>query len=206
MSILKEVDVGEFLLNNPKYLPKWFSKHGTAALLEELKSYEKTTEPLKKISENVEPKASPKMSPLSGGRNSITTNIFKSYLEGQRQRKQSLAKKDRNKMLQLNEKELFMELIRDVASELDVNVLCHKILQNVSILTNSDRGSLFLTRGHKDNKFLVSKLFDVTETSTLAESIHTEEQEIKVPFGKGIAGHVALSKEIVNIKDAYEVG
>jgi putative methionine-R-sulfoxide reductase with GAF domain len=51
----------------------------------------------------------------------------------------------------------------------------------------------------------VSKLFDVTETSTLKDSLHTEETEIKVPFGRGIAGCVAETKETVNIQEAYEV-
>jgi len=58
----------------------------------------------------------------------------------------------------LDEGELFMELIRDVSNELDIDVLCHKILVNVGILTRADRGSLFLVRG----RHLVAKLFDVT--------------------------------------------
>jgi cGMP-specific 3',5'-cyclic phosphodiesterase len=32
-----------------------------------------------------------------------------------------------------------------------------------------------------------------------------QNEEIRIPFGVGIAGHVALTKEIVNIKDAYKV-
>ena len=75
----------------------------------------------------------------------------------------------------------------------------------MSILTNSDRGSLFLVRGSKDNKYLVSKLFDVTESSTLEQSVHTEANEITVPFGVGIAGNVALSREPININDVYAV-
>ncbi|XP_033120849.1 cGMP-specific 3',5'-cyclic phosphodiesterase-like, partial [Anneissia japonica] len=113
---------------------------------------------------------------------------------------------NRNKtaLAKLDEKELFMELIRDIANELDLNTLCHKILMNVSMLTNGDRCSLFLVRGSKDQRFLVSKLFDVTEHSTVEDSVHTQEEEIKIPFGQGIAGHVAQTKETVNIKNAYE--
>ncbi|XP_059177094.1 LOW QUALITY PROTEIN: cGMP-specific 3',5'-cyclic phosphodiesterase-like [Physella acuta] len=136
------------------------------------------------------------------GRNSITSMIFRKYLDGDRTRRASV-KKDLEDLRRMSEEELFMELIRDIASELDVNVLCHKILQNVSILTNSDRGSLFLVRGSRDNKYLVSKLFDVTESSTLEQSIHTEANEIVVPFGVGIAGNVALTREAINIKDVY---
>lgn len=56
-----------------------------------------------------------------------------------------------------------MELVRDVANELDINVLCHKILVNVGLLTHADRGSLFLVKGDGENRVLVAKLFDVTE-------------------------------------------
>lgn len=62
----------------------------------------------------------------------------------------------------LDEGELFMELIRDIANELDINVLCHKILVNVGLLTHADRGSLFLADGPPNNRYLVAKLFDVT--------------------------------------------
>lgn len=62
----------------------------------------------------------------------------------------------------LDEGELFMELIRDVSNELDIDVLCHKILVNVGLLTHADRCSLFLARGPTDSRYLVAKLFDVT--------------------------------------------
>lgn len=62
----------------------------------------------------------------------------------------------------MDEGDLFMELIRDVSNELDIDVLCHKILVNVGLLTSADRGSLFLARGPPDNRYLVAKLFDVT--------------------------------------------
>lgn len=37
--------------------------------------------------------------------------------------------------------------VKDICNELDVRSLCHKILQNVSILLKADRGSLFLVEG-----------------------------------------------------------
>lgn len=101
-----------------------------------------------------------------------------------------------------------MELIRDISEELDIDTLCHKILVNVCLLTNSDRGSLFLARGSRDDRFLVPKLFDVTPQSILEDAIHAAEQYSKIspiPFGLGIAGHVALNKDSVNLKNAYEV-
>ncbi|XP_025415824.1 cGMP-specific 3',5'-cyclic phosphodiesterase isoform X1 [Sipha flava] len=101
----------------------------------------------------------------------------------------------------LDEGELFMELIRDVSNELDIDVLCHKILVNVGLLTRADRGSLFLVRG----KHLVAKLFDVTVNTELREAVHkAKEEEIQIPFGVGVAGTVAETKEVVNIKNAYQ--
>lgn len=69
----------------------------------------------------------------------------------------------RKSLAELDEGELFMELIRDVANELDIDVLCHKILVNVSLLTHADRGSLFLVKGNNQSRYLVAKLFDVTQ-------------------------------------------
>jgi len=70
---------------------------------------------------------------------------------------------------------------------------------------SGDRGSLFLVRGTRDNKYLVSKLFDVTEESNLEDTLHTEDNNITVAFGSGIVGTVALTKTPINIKDAYQV-
>ncbi|XP_052867595.1 dual 3',5'-cyclic-AMP and -GMP phosphodiesterase 11 isoform X4 [Anopheles cruzii] len=114
----------------------------------------------------------------------------------------------RNELKQLDERELIFELVKDICNDLDVRSLCHKILQNVSILLNADRGSLFLVQGKStcggDNtkKCLVSKLFDVCSNSTLEEM--EQQDEVKVAWGTGIAGHVAESGEPVNIPDAYQ--
>lgn len=70
---------------------------------------------------------------------------------------------NRRHLMELDEGELFMELIRDVANELDIDVLCHKILVNVGLLTHADRGSLFLAKGPPNNRYLMAKLFDVTQ-------------------------------------------
>lgn len=65
-----------------------------------------------------------------------------------------------------------MELIKDVANELDIDVLCHKILVNVGLLTHADRGSLFLVKGHNaQSRYLVAKLFDVTQDTGKHDSL-----------------------------------
>lgn len=140
--------------------------------------------------------------------NNFTNGRLNSIFGSERvERKMSVPRRRRkSKLGELDEKELFMELIRDIANELDINMLSHKILVNVSILTNADRCSLFLVRGSRDNKVLVSKLFDVTSESTVDQAIRSEEDEICVPLGVGIAGHAAATGESINIKDAYSVG
>lgn len=75
-------------------------------------------------------------------------------------------------MAELDEGELFMELIKDVANELDIDVLCHKILVNVGLLTHADRGSLFLVKGNNaQSRYLVAKLFDVTQDTGTDDSL-----------------------------------
>uniref|UniRef100_A0A1A9ZIV5 Phosphodiesterase n=1 Tax=Glossina pallidipes TaxID=7398 RepID=A0A1A9ZIV5_GLOPL len=113
----------------------------------------------------------------------------------------------RHELKQLDEKELIFELVKDICNELEVRTLCHKILQNVSILLNADRGSLFLVQGRcggNDNpkKCLVSKLFDVCPRSTVEEM--EQQDEVQIAWGTGIAGHVAESGEPINIPDAYQ--
>ncbi|KAM3960650.1 cGMP-specific 3',5'-cyclic phosphodiesterase [Aphomia sociella] len=105
---------------------------------------------------------------------------------------------------QLDEADLFMDLIKDVANELDIDVLCHKILVNVCLLTSADRGSLFLAKGTPPNRYLQAKLFDVTRDTELNDALKTARtQEIKIPFGVGVAGLAAQTKHPINIKNAY---
>ena len=106
----------------------------------------------------------------------------------------------------LDERELLMELIREISNELDVQRLCHKILVNIGILTNADRCSLFLAEGARDSRILVSKLFDVTSESTLEATLRANSDRVyTVPFGVGIAGYSAQTGETINIRNAYEV-
>lgn len=105
-----------------------------------------------------------------------------------------------------DERELLYELVMDVCNDLDVTSLCHKILQNVSLLLSADRCSLFLVHGDKNTPEcrLVSKLFDVNMNASLKVSMERSE-EISIPYGTGIVGFVAKTGECVNIADAYAV-
>ena len=115
--------------------------------------------------------------------------------------KNKLQRKEAGKM---DKNELFMELLHDVVSpNFDIDVLSHKILVSVMLLVNADRSSLFLT--DEAQGLLVSRLFDVTVDSSMEDALHEDSDAIKIPFGKGIAGHVAEAKEPINIPDAYNV-
>ncbi|KAK7792520.1 hypothetical protein R5R35_009928 [Gryllus longicercus] len=148
-------------------------------------------------------------------RNSVTSELFHSWLASSPVKKarspsrQSVSagarRRQLQQLLQMDEGELFMELIRDVANELDIDVLCHKILVNVGLLTRADRCSLFLARGPRDARYLVAKLFDVTVETELEDAVRrARAEEIRIPFGVGIAGSVAQTKQSVNIRDAYQ--
>ena len=62
-------------------------------------------------------------------------------------------RKARPELTGLDERELILSLVKDIFNELDVRTLCHKILQNVSILAKADRASLFLVQGDKVSFF-----------------------------------------------------
>ena len=140
----------------------------------------------------------------------LNSGVREVQLEKEMQRRRSVpvkepTRKDPQELKKLSRHELIMELVRDIANDLDVNSLSHKILVNVNVLLNADRSSLFLREGEGDNYNLVSRLFDVRESSTVAESIHAESEAIRIRCGVGIVGYVAQTKEMLNIADAYQV-
>ncbi|XP_029461742.1 dual 3',5'-cyclic-AMP and -GMP phosphodiesterase 11A [Rhinatrema bivittatum] len=104
-----------------------------------------------------------------------------------------------------NEREFFLELVKDISNELNLTSLSYKILIFVCIMVDADRCSLFLVEGGAGKKSLVSKFFDVHAGATLLPSCSTENSnEVQVPWGKGIIGYVAEHGETVNIPDAYQ--
>ncbi|CAK1541136.1 unnamed protein product [Leptosia nina] len=133
---------------------------------------------------------------------SVTSDLFQLWLSS------SPVKRSRSPsssaQRQLDEADLFMDLIKDVANELDIDVLCHKILVNVCLLTSADRGSLFLAKGTPPNRYLQAKLFDVTRDTEIEDALRiARTQEIRIPFGVGVAGLAAQTKHPINIRNAY---
>ncbi|XP_019945560.1 dual 3',5'-cyclic-AMP and -GMP phosphodiesterase 11A [Paralichthys olivaceus] len=101
-----------------------------------------------------------------------------------------------------NEREFFLELVKDISNDLDLTSLSYKILVFVCIMVEADRCSLFLVEGTGNKKTLVSKFFDVHAGTTVLPSMNSD--EVQVPWGKGIIGYVAEHGDTVNIPDAYQ--
>ncbi|XP_077175732.1 dual 3',5'-cyclic-AMP and -GMP phosphodiesterase 11A isoform X2 [Paroedura picta] len=110
-----------------------------------------------------------------------------------------------------NERQFFLELVKDISNDLDLTALSYKILIFVCLMVDADRGSLFLVEGAPTataatgKKSLVSKVFDVHAGTPLLPCYSSEDSNVvQVPWGKGIIGYVAEHGETVNIPDAYQ--
>jgi adenylate cyclase len=83
-----------------------------------------------------------------------------------------------------------MEATKALASTLDLGELLGRILDVAKSQAGAERGTLFLVDEKREEIW-----------SLIAHGI--EKREIRLPLGRGIAGHVAKSGEILNIPDAY---
>lgn len=91
------------------------------------------------------------------------------------------------------------------ASEMDVSMLCVKVLRNVLRLTDAERGSLFILRERSDGKrVLQAQLFDIT-LDTPIDKLLKDKRHIEFEVGHGIAGHVAHTKKALVINDVQKV-
>ncbi|XP_033349474.1 cGMP-dependent 3',5'-cyclic phosphodiesterase-like isoform X1 [Bombus vosnesenskii] len=77
----------------------------------------------------------------------------------------------------------------------DFSDLLREIMAEARNLTNAERCSLFLL--DPDQQDLVAKVFDGI---AMKESV----KEMRIPIGQGIAGHVATTGKVLNIRNAYE--
>ncbi|XP_006628196.2 cGMP-dependent 3',5'-cyclic phosphodiesterase isoform X1 [Lepisosteus oculatus] len=75
----------------------------------------------------------------------------------------------------------------------DVSVLLQEIIIEARNLSNAEICSVFLL--DRVNHELVAKVFD--------GGVVNDEKEFRIPADQGIAGHVATTGKILNIKDAY---
>lgn len=214
MPTTDEEDVTKFLNDNPKFAKEYFLQNASPKLVESwvLQRSRRLSVmgvcKVKKISRSctelvLKPIVAPRSNSQLNKYLNVSSAASNASLKVITEPKCNL-KKSLTELESLNEKDLLMELIRDIAYELDVDALSHKILVNVGILTHGDRSSLFLCKGHKDRKYLVSHLFDVTAESSVKDALKPDDQAIIIPFGVGIAGTAASTGETINIQNAYE--
>ncbi|GIY63836.1 dual 3',5'-cyclic-AMP and -GMP phosphodiesterase 11 [Caerostris darwini] len=52
----------------------------------------------------------------------------------------------------LDEREIILEQIHDIRNDIELHSFCHKVIQNVSVLIDRDKCSIFLVKGEKDSK------------------------------------------------------
>ncbi len=82
-----------------------------------------------------------------------------------------------------------LDVSRNIMSEMHLRALIESIMQNVTIVMNADRSTLFLIDENKNEC-----------VSYVAQG----SDEIRFPVGVGIAGHVAKTGETINIPEAYK--
>ncbi|XP_014774802.2 cGMP-specific 3',5'-cyclic phosphodiesterase-like [Octopus bimaculoides] len=172
---LTEEEVDGFLMENPRFVRSWLAEHDLGKLGEHLFFKHEIREE--------------------------KAHAFIDFIGNALSRRKPTQKEENET---LTENELYKEVGKILNSELHTDSLCHRVLQKLCTLLRCEKASLFLARGAGKTQYLISTLFDVTSESTLEESLHTEENAIRVPFGKGISGYVAQSKCLLNIKDAYQ--
>ena len=99
-----------------------------------------------------------------------------------------LATQEKDK--RINQLSLLFEATRLLNSTLDLAELLELILKIARSEVKAERGTVFLVDGKRE------------EIWSIAAS-GLDHQEIRIPFGKGVAGRVAVSGEMVNTEDAY---
>ncbi len=95
---------------------------------------------------------------------------------------------------ELRHKQLTISSIHEIgkalSSELKIDRLLPLIMDEVTRLINAERSTFYVVDHERGE--IWSKIAQKAEIN-----------EIRLPIGKGIAGHVAKTGEVVNIKDAY---
>lgn len=139
----------------------------------------------------------------------ISSEISSSQSKGSSDRNEKLEGKNSlaDSFAEFYSSDMFQELVLDIWRDSDLSSLCFKILRNACLLLNADRASLFLVEVNSstEERFLVSRLFDVTAKSTFDDVMSKSSEMISLPLGVGIIGWVAQTGEGVNISNVYEV-
>lgn len=99
---------------------------------------------------------------------------------------------DREKSKTITQLSLLFEATRLLNSTLDLAELLELILRIARTEVKAERGTVFLVDAKNEQVW-----------SIVAQGL--DHQEIRVPFGNGVAGKVAVTGEIINVEDAYSL-
>jgi sigma-B regulation protein RsbU (phosphoserine phosphatase) len=92
----------------------------------------------------------------------------------------------------INQLSLLFEATRLLNSTLDLAELLELILKIARTEVKADRGTVFLVDRRRN------ELWSIAASGL-------DHQELRIPFGKGVAGRVATTGEVVNTSDAYSL-
>jgi serine phosphatase RsbU (regulator of sigma subunit)/anti-sigma regulatory factor (Ser/Thr protein kinase) len=93
----------------------------------------------------------------------------------------------------LRELDAMLTVSRSIAADVDLDDLLVLIINELVQAIDAERGAVYLL--DEGNRVLYSRVLS-TDSGGL--------QEIRLPVGQGLAGHVAASGKVLNIQDAYE--
>ncbi|XP_052746678.1 probable 3',5'-cyclic phosphodiesterase pde-5 isoform X2 [Bicyclus anynana] len=103
------------------------------------------------------------------------------------------------KQKESNMSDLLLNVVQAIFRKMvSLDELIKNILKSAQLLVNAERASLFLI--DNDNSELVSTVFDLKFDHGQERNLT---QPIRMSINQGIAGHVALTGETLNITDAY---
>ena len=92
----------------------------------------------------------------------------------------------------INQLSLLFEATRTLNSTLDLAELLELILKIARTEVKAERGTVFLVDAKR------KELWSIAASGL-------DHQEIRIPFGKGVAGRVAVNGELINTEDAYNL-
>ena len=93
--------------------------------------------------------------------------------------------------LEIDQYQTLLNAIHLINSTLDLDELLQIIVRELNRILAADRSTLFIV--DETHREIWSKVL-----------LGDEKLEIRLPFGKGLAGHVAQTGEVLNIPDAYQ--
>lgn len=191
LSIKPELE--EYLEKHPEFIQKWLQEKASPETVKEVLSCVTSVSPIKSVSNNnnnnkseykninstnsAETEQESEEASLiqrcrsRSKRNSITSDRFQSWLSSspkyrsEHRERTSRSEPLTSRLESLDENALFIELVKDISNELDIDVLCHKILVNVGYLTHAEWCNLYLARGPSEQRYLIAKLLHVTTHS-----------------------------------------